>query len=75
LFESTACASAKNSTTEAREMNHTATIAAVNTSEQRAFNPETDDAAGKQPCTSTTQSKHLIYKAFRSACRWKWGAL
>jgi hypothetical protein len=35
-------------------MNHTAARAAVNTSEQRAFNPETDDAAGKQPCTSTT---------------------
>ncbi|WP_201485421.1 hypothetical protein [Pseudomonas sp. OF001] len=35
-------------------MNHTAARAAVNISEQRAFNPETDDAAGKQPCTSTT---------------------
>jgi hypothetical protein len=35
-------------------MNHTATRAAVNTSEQRAFTPETEDAAGKPPCTSTT---------------------
>ncbi|MCO6060567.1 hypothetical protein NG726_28470, partial [Pseudomonas sp. MOB-449] len=35
-------------------MNHTATRAAVNTSEQRTFNPETEDAAGRSPCTSTT---------------------
>ncbi|WP_218569077.1 hypothetical protein, partial [Pseudomonas sp. A-1] len=53
--ESTACASAKNSTTEAREMNHTATRAAVNTSEQPAFNPK---AEGRRRSRETALHLH-----------------
>ncbi|THG75438.1 hypothetical protein E5198_18500 [Pseudomonas sp. A-1] len=41
-------------------MNHTATRAAVNTSEQPALNPEAEDAAGKPPCTSTTNPTQAL---------------